>query len=258
VAAEAYSVFQTFPAASRAEFSSDRHYLLYAAAGSMRLEAEGKLWALPPARAALVATGHSIHVTLPHRVVACCVLFEPGFIPKPASNLAVFNVNSLARELILHCGSWTDRDTELDPYGRQIFRTLAAVIARQAATPSRAALPAPRSKALIRALMLTEERISGDPDFTAIATEIAMTPRSLARRFASEMGMTWRQALRRLRIIRALELLAEDHASVTEVAFAVGYTSLSAFNAAFLDIAGETPTSYRRSLRTAAAALTSA
>ena len=76
-----------------------------------------------------------------------------------------------------------------------------------------------------------------------------MTPRSLARRFATEMGMTWRQALRRLRMIHALELLAEGTGSITETAFAVGYTSLSAFNIAFLEFVGETPTSYRRGLR---------
>jgi AraC-like DNA-binding protein len=90
--------------------------------------------------------------------------------------------------------------------------------------------------------------IAAAPDFETIAAEVAMTPRSLAGRFATEMGMTWRQALRRLRVIRALELLAERSGGVTETAFAVGYTSLSAFNAAFREFVGETPSACRQSL----------
>jgi AraC-like DNA-binding protein len=251
VTAEAYSVFRTFPAAPRSRFLTDRHYLLYSAAGAMRLEAEGKVWALPPARAALIAAGRPIEVTLPQPVVACSVLFDTGFTEAPAATLTVVNMSRLARELILHCGAWTDPDQPLDPYGRQLFLALAAVVARLAATPSAAAMPAAKSPALIKALALTEERIAAAPDFETIAAEVAMTPRSLARRFATELGMTWREALRRLRMIRALELLAEDSASITETAYAVGYTSLSAFNAAFLEFAGETPSLYRRSLASA-------
>lgn len=247
--AEAYSVSRTFSAAPRSEFLFDRHYLLYSAAGAMRLEAEGKVWALPPARAALIAAGRSIQVTLPQAVVACSVLFDTAFIPPPAAALTVVNMSPLARELILHCSTWKDPEEPLDSYARQLFLTLAAVVARLAATPSQAAMPAPKSRGLAQALALTEERIAADPDFETIAAEVAMTPRSLARRFATEMGMTWRQALRRLRMIHALELLADESASITGTAFAVGYTSLSAFNIAFREFVGETPTAYRRGLR---------
>ena len=249
MAAEAYSVFRTFSPAARRAFLFDRHYLLYSASGSMRLEAEGKVWALPPARAALIAAGRQIDITLPQAVVACSVLFDTTFVPNPAATLAVVNMSPLARELILHCAAWTDPEGPLDAYGRQLFLTLAAVVNRLAATPSRAAMPAPKSRGLAQAVALTEERIATTPDFETIAADVGMTPRSLARHFATEMGMTWRQVLRRLRIIHALELLAEESASITETAFAVGYASLSAFNVAFLEFVGETPTSYRRSLR---------
>jgi AraC-like DNA-binding protein len=251
VAAEAYSVSRTFAATPRREFLTDRHYLLYSAAGSMRLEADGKVWALPPARAALIAAGQPVHVTLTQTVIACSVLFDAAFIPHPRTALTVVNMSALARELILHCRAWTDPETALDPYGRQIFLTLAAVVTRLTSTPSPAAMPAPKSRGIAQAMALTEQRIAGALDFEAIAAEVAMTPRSLARHFATEMGMTWRQALRRLRMIRALELLAEESANITETAFAVGYTSLSAFNAAFREFVGETPTAYRRGLRAA-------
>ena len=57
--------------------------------------------------------------------------------------------------------------------------------------------------------------------------------------------MTWRAALRRLRVLRAIEQLAGTEHSVTQIAVDVGYTSLSAFQAAFRDLIGQTPSEYR-------------
>ncbi len=248
-AAEAYSVSRLFPPADRTELRFDRHYLLYCTAGTMRLEAEGKVWSLPPSRAAIIEAGRSIHVTLPQAVMACSTLFARTFIPAPAEALTVINVTSLARELILACRVWTDVDKPLDSYARQLFTTLAAVVGQLASMPSNTAMPLPRSSGVSAAMRLTEQRMAEAPDFASIARGVAMTERSLARHFTDEMGMTWRQTLRRLRIIRAMELLGANDVSITEAAYSVGYASLSAFNAAFLEINGQTPTAFRLSIR---------
>jgi AraC-like DNA-binding protein len=52
-----------------------------------------------------------------------------------------------------------------------------------------------------------------------------------------------------MRVLRAIEELAAGDTPVTRIAFMVGYTSLSAFNAAFRDLTGHTPTGYRASFR---------
>jgi AraC-like DNA-binding protein len=46
-------------------------------------------------------------------------------------------------------------------------------------------------------------------------------------------------------VLRAVELLAADDAPVTRIAHEVGYGSLSAFNAAFRELTGATPSDYR-------------
>jgi AraC-like DNA-binding protein len=96
-----------------------------------------------------------------------------------------------------------------------------------------------------RALAITAERLADDPRLVDVADEIGLAPRSLARRFEQEIGMTWRAALRRLRVLRAIEQLAGTERSVTEIAMDVGYSSLSAFQSAFRDLVGQTPTEYR-------------
>jgi transcriptional regulator GlxA family with amidase domain len=110
-------------------------------------------------------------------------------------------------------------------------------------------VPAGRSPELRRALRLTEERLGGQVRFEDVADEVGLAPRSLARRFEDETGMTWRAVLRRMRVLRAIEELAAGDASVSKIAFMVGYTSLSAFNAAFRQLTGRAPTEYRASFR---------
>jgi AraC-like DNA-binding protein len=98
-------------------------------------------------------------------------------------------------------------------------------------------------------LAITQERLAEEPTVEQVAAEVGLTSRSLARRFEAELGMTWRAALRRLRVLRAIEALAADDTPVTTIAFGVGYSSLSAFNSAFRDLTGQTPTQYRAGFR---------
>jgi AraC-like DNA-binding protein len=110
-------------------------------------------------------------------------------------------------------------------------------------------VPAGRSTELRRARQLTEARLGAEVRFEDLAAEVGLAPRSLARRFEDETGMTWRAVLRRMRVLRAIEELAAGDSPVTTVAFSVGYTSPSAFNAAFRELTGRTPTEYRASFR---------
>ncbi len=243
----AYSVAQSFDPAPRQTFQVDRHYLLYAAAGVMRLEAAGLIWSLPPARAALIAANEPIGVTLPVRVDCRSVLFAPDFVPPPKYVLCVFEMTPLARELVLECSRWGPEEEEISDYASGLFGTLAAVAWKLAETPSLLTMPAPKSDVLRKVLERAERSLCDPPAFEDLATEVAMSPRSLTRRISGELGMSWRQVLQKLRVIAAVEALSTSDLPVTDIAFAQGYQSLSAFNSAFRELTGSTPSAYRAS-----------
>lgn len=246
---EAFAFARDFPAAPPSELCVDRHYLLCASRGALRLEAQGMSWVLPPARAALIAAGEPITVAIPHPVTTSSVLFDPGFASDPPAPLTVFDLSPLARALVSECVAWPDAEEPLPPYARSIFGALVAVAWRLARHPSPVTIPAGRSPELRRAMALTSDGLADDIRFEDVAHEVGLVPRSLARRFEDECGMTWRAVLRRLRVLRAVERLAASDDSVTTIAHSVGYTSLSAFNAAFRDLTGRTPTEYRTTFR---------
>jgi AraC-like DNA-binding protein len=246
---EAFAFARDFEPAPPTELCVDRHYLLCASRGALRLEAHSRTWVLPPARAALIAAGEPIQVGIPQPVTTSSVLFDPGFAPDPPAPLTVFDLSPLARGLVSECVDVPDADEPLPAYARSIFGALAAVAWRLAEEPSPVTVPAGRTPELRRALALTHDGLGEDLRFEDVARKVGLVPRSLARRFEEECGMTWRAVLRRMRVLRAIEELAAGPDSVTTIAHAVGYTSLSAFNAAFRDLTGRTPTEYRASFR---------
>ena len=246
---EAYCFHRSFEAAGPSVFRMDRHYLLYAMAGTIRLEAQGRRWTLPPARAALIAAGEPITVSILSRLTSASVLFAPDFMEAPRQVLSVFDISPLARELIGECRQWGPESGPLSSYALQVFALLAEVVRTLAETPSLCVMPVPSSPELARAIELTEETAAAAPTFAGIARATGQSSRALARRFSEELGMTWSEALRRIRIIRAVEALAVTEAPVTEIALEVGYSSISAFNAAFRDLTGKSPTEYRASFR---------
>jgi AraC-like DNA-binding protein len=246
---KAYSFVRTFAPEAARDLCVDRHYLLCASAGALRLEAQGQAWLLPPARAALIEAGRPIRVSIPQQVTTASILFDVGFTPAPSAPLSVFDLSHLARALVTECCTWGESDEPLTAYAETLFAALAVVAWRLAEQPSPVVVPAGQSPELRRALRLTEQRLGGEVRFADLAADVGLAPRSLARRFEDETGMTWRAVLRRMRILRAVEELAAGNRSVTQIAFTVGYTSLSAFNEAFRELTGRTPTEYRRSFQ---------
>jgi transcriptional regulator GlxA family with amidase domain len=96
-----------------------------------------------------------------------------------------------------------------------------------------------------RVMEAAEEQLS-NPDFGVgdLAEEMALSRRQLTRRLKGAVGEPPGQVLRQLRIERGKQLLEEGVETVSEVAYATGFRSPSAFSHAFGEVVGQTPTAY--------------
>jgi AraC-like DNA-binding protein len=79
------------------------------------------------------------------------------------------------------------------------------------------------------------------------AEHAGLSSRSLNRLFLKEFGLSPRRVLALLRVSKARELLASGRHSVSEVAWEVGYGSLSQFIAVFRQATGQLPSEFARS-----------
>jgi AraC family transcriptional regulator len=102
-----------------------------------------------------------------------------------------------------------------------------------------------------RALFLIERDMQNPPSLEMLAGEVGCSPFHLSRVFSEITGQTIPAALRNLRIGRAASLLHASRKSITEIAFEVGYSSIGAFNKAFVERFGVAPGEYRKTGATA-------
>ena len=82
-----------------------------------------------------------------------------------------------------------------------------------------------------------------------VARDAGISPFHFIRLFQATFGETPHQYRIRARLERARLLLSTGNRTVTDVCFAVGFSSLGSFSHLFLRRVGEAPSAYRRRLR---------
>ena len=94
---------------------------------------------------------------------------------------------------------------------------------------------------------VAEAVCDGAPTIQAMAERLGLSVRTLQRRLADE-GIVFKTLVADVRRDLALRYLADGKTDLTEIAFLVGYSELSAFDRAFRRWTGSTPRAARRSL----------
>jgi AraC-like DNA-binding protein len=108
---------------------------------------------------------------------------------------------------------------------------------------------APREELLIdlrRARDHLDARFGEPIDLQQLAAVAALSKYHFHRLFTAVYGRTPATYLSERRIERAQDLLRATNLTVTEVCFAVGFSSLGSFSSRFRAVVGETPSDFQR------------
>lgn len=213
--------------------------LLYTISGAMTVYAGRGSWMIPTGKAVLIPHGcrHSIRMW---GEVAMRTLYFPPEWPETAlapDECRVISVTPLLRELILRVVEMAALDRRMPEHER-----LAAVIRDELACAevSPLSLPVPaeeRAAAVAREVLAAPAR---DLTLDALARRHAIGRRTLERLFRSETGMSFGMWQQKASLLHSARLLAESR-PVTEAALDAGYSSVSAYIAAFKKTFGCTP-----------------
>lgn len=87
-------------------------------------------------------------------------------------------------------------------------------------------------------------------DVEALARGVHMSGGHLSREFRLAYGESPYGYLMTRRVERAMALLRRGDLSVTDICFAVGYSSLGSFSSRFTELVGMSPSAYRAALDT--------
>jgi AraC-like DNA-binding protein/quercetin dioxygenase-like cupin family protein len=215
------------------------HQLLFASSGAMTVTGDRTTWMIPPGRAVLVSAGVLHAIRMWGDVAMRSLYFPPGpsapaFTPGACR---VISVSPLLRELILRVANLCALDSR-EPAEARLMSVLMDELLAADIEPLLLPLPSDERAVTAASAILANPADDGTAD--DLARRCGLSTRTLERLFRAETGMSfgvWRQ---KARLLESVRLLAE-RGSVTDAALDCGYTSVSAYIAAFKQTFGCTP-----------------
>ncbi|MEY2519694.1 MAG: hypothetical protein QOF24_1453 [Verrucomicrobiota bacterium] len=125
----------------------------------------------------------------------------------------------------------------------EIFGRHLSILSNQIAVESSTAEPAPVAKAK----HFIAQNQDGALCLATVAKAVNTSTFYFCKLFKRATGLTFTDYLSRVRIEKAKTLLSDRNRRVSEVAYEVGFQSLTHFNRVFRKLTGQSPTDYRQS-----------
>lgn len=126
----------------------------------------------------------------------------------------------------------------------EVFAQHLAISADQIAIQQENAEPPP----ITRAKEYINERKGEDMSLNDVAKVVNMSTFHFCKMFKKATGLTFTEYLSLVRIAKAKNLLLNPNLRVSEIAYEVGFQSLTHFNRIFRKMVGESPSQYREKL----------
>jgi AraC-like DNA-binding protein/mannose-6-phosphate isomerase-like protein (cupin superfamily) len=216
------------------------HQLLFASSGAMTVTGDRTSWMIPPRRAVLIPAGTPHSIRMWGEVAMRSLYFPreaPALVFDATTTCRVISVSPLLRELILRVAELAALDSRVAAEAR-LMSVLMDELETAHVEPF--LLPLPADARALKAAEFVLKNPADGSTAAVMARHSGLGTRTLERLFRAETGMRfglWRQKAKLLESVRVLV----ERGSVTEAALESGYSSVSAYIAAFKQTFGCTP-----------------
>src|SRR5215469_10902721 len=224
------------------QHSHQRGQLVALTHGLLIVETESQRWMFPSGRCAWTPPNCQHAARSVGGVAGAMVDLSPEMCRGLPKTPCMFNSSELLFAIVHRMVDW-DLSQPLTPAKKHLITTLRDEIRQPDQQPLR--LTIPREERLARVADALLDDVADDRTLDAWADLAGMGRRTFMRAFSAQAGMSFGRWRQQGRLFAALEMLAQRK-SVTEVAIAVGYDSVSAFIEMFRTMLGTTPRTYLR------------
>lgn len=161
--------------------------------------------------------------------------------------VGIYPLNNLLYSMLQFAKGWDSKFTSKEWQYRflETFRDLFSRINRESTLLY---LPTTDNERLMPVLDYLKSNLDTDLSIHSLTERFGFSVRSFSRFFSNEMKIPYVQYLKCQRIISAVELFIREDVSVSEVAYRVGYSSLTIFSNNFKQITGKRPKEFKMNL----------
>lgn len=217
----------------------DWHHLVYVASGLSVVSTERGTWIAPPRWAAWVPAGVQHAIRFVGESALRTLYFRPDLTALPDSCCSLA-VSPLLRELLLRTVELGMLDAR-EPAEAAMTTLLVAELGRRGPPPL--SLPQPTSGGMQEVARFLAAESATPRGIARLARSIGVGTRTLERHFRAETGLTPGRWQQHYRLLKGLEVFAGG-AMVKAAAYEAGFTTPSAYIAAFRKVFGTTPVRY--------------
>lgn len=161
------------------------------------------------------------------------------------SAVGIYPINGLLMEMIKYTELWDGHVSPKDD--RFMFLSVIKnILPEISVNKNPIALPYTENERIQPILNYIETHISEAHSLETLSKKFGISERSLSRLFQSTLSSSFLQYLKLLRIIRAIELMLKTDSSLSEIAYAIGYESVSSFSNTFYQLTNSRPSDFRK------------
>jgi len=210
--------------------------------GVMTVRTSEGTWVVPTHRAVWIPAGVSHTIAMSGNVAMRTLYLRPRLARTLPRACCVVNVPPLLKELILHACTLPALKKKIESH-RHLIEFIVDQLAAIQTVPLQLPNPSdPRAQRVANALLSDP---SDRQPLAQICKVAGASKRTVERLFQEDLGMSFGKWRQQLRLITAMQLLA-DGAKVSHAALEAGYSTPSAFISMFRKTLGSTPSAYFR------------
>lgn len=218
------------------EHAHQRAQLTFVEEGYQYFHIDQKIYLVPRHHVIWIPSGKPHRITSEANTVNLMVfLFKNVFNDGFYRNVHVFAVPPVLKEMLLYASKWNQlvkEDEEQDLFFKAMLKSMPNFCREN----SPLEIPVPSDIRLIPVCTSINSNFKYSLNADELAEKARMSVRTLQRIFKNETGITLQKYLQLERILKSIELIDTGRYTLSEIAYQVGYQSLSAFTASYQSV----------------------
>ncbi|SEO12580.1 Helix-turn-helix domain-containing protein [Mucilaginibacter gossypiicola] len=159
------------------------------------------------------------------------------------SKVGIYPISDLLLQMIKYTDTW-EGPVHPEDSRYQFLTTIKNILPEMSTHVLPIALPSTENERMRTIMDYMEENIADPHTIQSVGDRFGLSRRSLSRQFQSILGISFLQYLKLLRMVKAFEMILQTDMTMSEVAFATGYQSLSSFSNTFYQFTKSRPSAF--------------
>lgn len=162
------------------------------------------------------------------------------------NKLGIYPASELLIQMINYTEQWDGRHISAKDENYEFLVALKKILPQLDSKALPIILPTTDNEQMQKIIKYLEKNIGERLTIKSVSNRFNISERSMSRLFQATLQISFLQFLKTIRMIKAIELILKTRQPISDIAYTVGYVTLSSFSDAFQEFTHSRPTDFRK------------